>query len=223
MRRFRRRRSLLVLAALVLLSARPGAAEEGISPSDDDAQSLSARWSLLPSVHGGYAQMLRGYKGYDNLGGAGIDLYIRRTTPPLPDPSWGDNFLFRLSAEYFPLQVPEGNNGLEEDLYGFTAGVVYKFQDINEPEAGQWIPFLGLGAGSYLDLRTLDTRASGKVSGQDSYLGVNASAGAFLPFIGRLRLTPEVRFHAVRTPNADWATHIAYQLGLTAWFGSYDL
>ncbi len=176
-------------------------------------------WLFLLTVNGGYNQLLKGYKGYDNLGNAGIDLYMRPGRLRVEAPGWKEHLMFRLSADYFPLQVPEGVYGLTEDMYGISGALLFKAFTLSRPESDQWVPFLGIGVGHYLDRVTLDTPASGKIAGTHNHFGANASLGLFTPvFFGRLHLIPEIRFHTLKIPDDSWSMNLTYQAGLAFQF-----
>ena len=187
--------------------------EKDFSPQDEP----ETKFHFMPAVFGGYNQLLKGYPGYQNLGNVGAEVWARPITTSIEEPSWyTDNFLVRLSAEWMPLQVPKGNYGLVEDMYALTGQIVFKFDSVRDAE---WMPFLGVGAGGYWDHLSLDTPASGKITGTHYYFGMNATAGIFFPPMGPFRLETEARYHRLQGPNAFWPQNITYQVGLIYGFG----
>jgi hypothetical protein len=223
------RRLVCLVAALAVLAGVAAAdserwdlprGEDTYEPKYEEYYAHEGRhWLFMPAVNGGYHQLIEGYDGYSDLGNAGLDLYIGRSPAP-EEFTMEDRVMLRISADYFPLQVPEGTNGLEEDVYALTASAVVKMHSSLRSELRQWVPFLGFGAGMYWDYVTLDTPASGKVSGTHNIPGFNVSVGVMSPAAGILRLVPEVRFHALRTPGNNWAHSVAYQAALLFAFGA---
>lgn len=208
-----------VLLALVTLVAVPARAEldDNVDYMNDWAErDRGSGWNFSPALNGGYTSLLHGYKGYKNLGNAGLDLYMR---PPEPQfPRWYNHMIFRLSADYFPLQVPSQVVGITEDLYSLNGTALWRFSNFGQSEHNQWIPYLGAGVGVYLDSVTVDTLATGKVKTTEQYLGVTGSAGVMLPAIGPIRLVPEIRYHTFRQAGNYWASHLTYQVGAAIWF-----
>lgn len=208
----------LLAAALALSPALGRAADED---KLDYLEEWSERdrgtgWNISPALNGGYTQLIKGYEDYTNLGNAGIDLYMR---PPVPQfPKWHSRMMFRLSVDYFPLQVPDDVVGITHDLYSLNGTVLWRFMDMSQAEHHQWVPFVGGGVGMYLDRITLEMPASGKISGTKRYLGGTASVGVQIPCIGSIRLVPELRYHAILEPDNFWAQHVTYQLGAALWF-----
>jgi hypothetical protein len=177
------------------------------------------RWDVFPAANIGYNQLLKGYQGYENLGNAGVDLYVLRRPPEVEEPKGSDRLGFRISADYFPLQVPEGVYNTTEDIFSLNAAVLYRFYSLYRPEQTQYIPFVGIGAGAYRDVVTVDTPASGKVSGTHSYLGFSGSLGVFLPVMGAVRFAPEIRLHALRIPDNGLALNMTYQVAASLRLG----
>jgi hypothetical protein len=207
-----------------LVPSRPLAADQ-FDPSDYFAkrEGRGRGWAVGVSPSLGYNQLIKGYKGYSNLGSAGIDLWVRPVRPRVEAPSFRYNFLFRLSAEYLPMKVPDGNYGLQEDMFDATASVLYRLRSFAGPEADHWIPFTGLGGGVYSDWTRLDTPASGKISGMHHYSGAVFSLGAFSPrWRNIFQFVPEVRFHMLRIPDSKWSMNLVYQAGLYYEFGRRD-
>jgi hypothetical protein len=222
-------RFLFSLALLAAAAGRAGARETPPpadqteefmikDPGNPETASFEIRWQFIPEVFGGYNQLISGYHGYKNLGNVGVGLWMRPVTTSPEEPSWyTNNVFFRVFAEWMPLQVPEGNYGLTEDLYDASAQFVYKF---DEERDGSWIPFLGLGAGGYQDRLTLDTPASGKVTGTHSFFGLNASLGLFTPAMGPFRLASEARYHRIHEADNYWAQNVTYHVSLLYGFGA---
>lgn len=214
-------RVLLASLALVLLCA---AGQPCYARKLDDVKTLKSdddkHWILRPAVGLGYNNMMKGYDGYENLGNFGLDFYIQRRSGHKD--SWGRNLYLRLSMDYAPLQVPEGNNGLTEDLYGANASLLYMFNKIGRFRPS-WIPFIGGGYGAYRDVVELDTRATGKITTKESYHGFVASFGVSLPNMKLgipFRLIPEIRYHQYKTLEEP-ASHMTYQLGIMFWPAPY--
>lgn len=192
----------------------------GASDDLDDGDRDKRHLVIHPEAHAGYNQLVRGYKGYKNLGNAGVDVYMTLSDNTDREPSWRDNFVLRLSADYFPMQVPAGVYNLTEDMYSVNASFLYRFQDYYKITEDAWVPFLGAGFGEYFDRIKLDTPATGTVTGTHTSFGFNLSLGFNSPrLMGSWRLTPEVRIHAIRAPDNYYAVNTAYQLGLSARFG----
>ncbi|MCG3203456.1 MAG: hypothetical protein KCHDKBKB_00123 [Elusimicrobia bacterium] len=177
---------------------------------------------LSPAINVGYNRLLDGYDGYKDLGNVGFDLYFHNPPEKYSDNSisydWKDRFAFRLSLDYFPLQVPEGLYNTTEDIYALSGAVVYKFIDRDNP-LQKWIPFLSLGAGVYQDRVTIDTPATGEITGKEDRFGLNASLGAIAPEIKLIipvKLIPEIRYHRIKGVN-DYASNLTFQLGVSYW------
>jgi hypothetical protein len=232
---------LLIASALLILFSGAGFCDSVLDSSDEliDHYETQERqreeysdfyqpeagtpWSFVLALNGGYNQLLKGYKGYENLGNAGLDLYVRPSRSYLEDPGWKDRLIFRLSVDYFPLQVPEGVYGITEDIYGLHGAIMVRFHRLSFPETRQWVPFTGVGLGTYFDQVTLDTPATGKVSGIHRSLGANASIGLFSPRMGsRWQIIPEIRFHILKIPDAAWSMNMTYQVGLAYWFSAHE-
>lgn len=177
-----------------------------------------SHYTVVPALNVGYNKLLKGYDGYKNLGNAGADLYIHNPQEKVGDFDWSDHFAFRFSFDYFPLQVPEGVNGVTEDIFAYSGAVIYKFfrkGDLNP----RWIPMLGVGAGLYEDRITLDTKATGKVTGKQKLFGENASLALVTPEVKLLipvRFIPEVRYHRIKNVR-DNSTNITFQLAISYW------
>jgi len=175
-------------------------------------------WMLSPAINGGYNKLLEGYDGYEDLGNIGLDLYVKQR-PDTYEYSWTQNFIYRLSFDYFPLQVPKALLGLKEDLYSINASFLYSFVFRSQGPNQGILPFLGVGIGWYQDRTTLNTKASGKVTGTTNHIGYTGSIGCFLPefnlFIP-MRIVPEVRYHQINVPDGQ-ATNITYQAALVFW------
>jgi hypothetical protein len=186
-----------------------------------DDREKGGSYSFSPGINGGYTDLLRGYPDYENLGNLGLDLYMR--PPPPLEARWTQHMMFRLSADYFPLQVPNYVYNTTEDLFSLNGTVLWRFTDFAGKETEKWIPFLGLGAGLYWDSTRVNTPASGKVHGTEMYLGANGAAGVFLPCFGNWRLVPEIRYHAIRQLENYWASHISYQIGLVYWLPAVEV
>jgi hypothetical protein len=196
------------------------AADSLIAAADDQALG-KVRWRMVPGVNAGYNQLLSGYDDYSNLGNVGLDLYFKAARPVNRTARFTDHLIYRLSIDYFPLQVPEEINGVTEDIYAVSINMLYRFQDLRyrERDIG-WIPFVGFGFGYYLDRLTLDTPASGKKTGTHTMVGGSVSLGAFSPLVfgDTIRLAPEIRLHALKAPDM-WATNMTYQVAATLWLG----
>ena len=173
-------------------------------------------WNVSPGVSGGLTTPLDGYKNYQNSGNGAIDVYFR---PPIPQfPEWPSRMMFRMSGEYFPLEVPKEVKGVVEDLYALTGTVMYRFMRMDgTPEHNRFVPYLGAGVGVFWDHFKLDYPGVEKTSSLDTFFGYTGSAGILLPCIGPIRIVPEVRAYSFRRANNNWAVHMAYQLGITYW------
>ena len=187
-------------------------------------ESKERGWVFVPAFNTGYNYLLEGYDEYENLGHAGLDLYVQPSRDTLFPSHWIHNLWYRLSVDYFPLQVPKDSFGLEEDLYSASVNVVYQFYSLRAHRKLSLVPFAGVGIANYWDRVTLDTPATGKRSGTTTYSGLVFSAGVFLPefkLLLPLRLIPEVRYH--RLNGIDGAvTHITYQIGVSYWINGND-
>lgn len=174
------------------------------------------RWTFRPAVNFGYNKLLSGYDGYDDLGNAGLDLYMRRES--LDDAvSWGDNLFFRLSVDYFPLQVPQGLNGIQEDLYAANLSILYDVHKLGRFQLPYpW--FLGAGYGVYRDKVTLSNNTSGKVSTTHTFNGFVLSTGFTIPPLKYFpfKLVPEIRYHRYKRLKGN-ASNMTYQLGVVLW------
>jgi hypothetical protein len=172
-------------------------------------------WNMAFGLTGGYTDVLDGYKGYTNLGNIGVDTYFR---PPVPQfPKWFDRLIFRFSADYFPLQVPETVAYTKEDLFTLSATVIIRAMTFSGgPEHTRFIPFLGLGPALGWDRVTVNHPAV-QTSGSFMSLGYSASAGVMLPTVGGFRVIPEVRYQSMKEPDQFWTSHISYMLALTYW------
>jgi hypothetical protein len=221
---FRRTRRFLAAPGVLFLALIGPAAIPAWADMDDNPSYLKdwterdkgSGWNFSPAFNGGYTSLLHGYKGYKNLGNAGLDLYMR---PPVPQfPRWYNHMIFRLSADYFPLQVPSQVVGITEDIYALTGTALWRFSNASEAEHNQWIPFLGAGVGVYWDSVTVDTLATGKVKDAEQYLGVTGALGVMLPTWGPIRIIPEIRYHTLREAGRYWASHMTYQIGAALWF-----
>jgi hypothetical protein len=201
----------------VLLAAPAFADEEEFDYKNYFKGERATRWIIAPGFNGGITKMNNGYDGYDDLGHAGFDVYFNPPRPLYEPPTWRNRLYWRLSADYFPLQVPEGVYGVTEDIYSINNAVGFKFLSFNRREEKQIVPFVAGGFGVYWDRIELDTPASGKVTGMHNYFGVNASAGFFLPSLWNIRLVPEIRWHGMRTTGNYWATHYTFQGSLVLW------
>jgi len=136
-------------------------------------------WIFAPAINGGKNKLLKGYEGYDDLGNAGVDLYISRVKDGIKS-GWADNILSRLSFDYFPLQVPKGVLNLEEDMFSVNFSLLYQFKKPDNFDVPRFIPFLGVGIGTYQDRVTLNSPATGRVEGKTNSFGLLASVGLFV-------------------------------------------
>jgi hypothetical protein len=171
-------------------------------------------WETSIGVSGGYNQLIRGYDNYDNLGNIGLEIFMREIPSIASSSQWKKRVGYRFSLEYFPLQVPKGNNGLTEDIYSANAGIFYKFLNVEDPEVFQWVPFVGLGLGGYWDALRLSTPATGTVSSIEGYFGMNTFFGVLLPAWGNWRVAPEIKLHGIRTPGNYWSINTTYSVVL---------
>lgn len=222
-RRAARRSSLAALAFLGLFAAAPARAFDDFGDADYtkkwEESETSPSWIVSPALYGGFLDPLDNYPKFENFISGGLDLYIR---PPLPQfPRWADKLMGRISLNYFPLKVPKEARGVMEDIYSVDFSVLYRLTKFTgRPESSRWVPFLGGGVGIYQDeIRTNHPALSayGELKSRETYMGLNASGGFMLPCLGKIRLVPEVRYHALKVEHGDWATHISYQLGLAYW------
>lgn len=218
---FRPGLSLFLFFLPLLLSPAAGRAETiGEDEADHSTyfKETGPSWIISPGINGGYNKLVRGYKDYEDLGNAGVDIYFRPPQSAVETPNWTNRMMFRLSGDWFPLQLPPGPRGLTEDVFSLNGTVVYKIQSFARAESKQWTPFLGLGFGGYWDRVSLDTPASGKITGTHFYWGINADAGFMLPAVFGVRLVPEVRYHTAKTPNNYYVANMTYQMGAVLWF-----
>lgn len=181
-----------------------------------DEKDKGVGWNVSPGISGGYTVPLHGYPEYPNSYNGALDVYFR---PPVPQfPTWATRMAFRLSGEYFALEVPKEVKGVTEDLYGLTGTVLYRFVNFaGEGEDKKFVPFVGGGFGVYYDRMSIDHPATGKKTGSNAYIGYTGSAGLMLPVFGNFRIIPEVRYHALDQWKVYWASHMTYQLGLVYW------
>lgn len=212
--------ALALGAALVAAVALPPLHAKNNDMDFDDYFEISKNpWTFAIGGNGGLNKLGNGYEGYDDMPHGGADFYIRPPRPQHEDPTFKDKFMLRFSADYFPLQVPEGVYGLTEDIYALSMSVIVRLRDMGRPDHQMWVPFLGLGAGFYRDQIELDTPASGKISDSHNYFGLNFSGGFFFPEVLGIRFAPEVRYHMLRTPGNFSATNICYMMGASIRFG----
>lgn len=199
----------VLLLSCASVSLRAETVEYNIENATSDFDTTSKTlWKTYVAAFAGYNMLIDGYEGYKNLGNAGVELWLQPYDVSIEEPTWRTNrFYFRLSAEWMPLQVPAGNYGITEDIYAGTAQIIYRFR---MEDRGEWSPFIGFGAGQYIDRITLDTPASGKVSGNHSHFGMNGSAGIFLPPVGPFRLAAEARYHRLRGPDGFWPQNVTF-------------
>ncbi len=176
-------------------------------------------WNISPGVSGGLTIPLDGYENYDNSPNASLDIYFR---PPVPQfPEWPDRMMFRLSGEYFPLEVPSEVKGVVEDLYALTGTVLFRLMRMDGmPEHKRWIPYVGGGAGVFWDRIKLDYPGMPSTDSVDTFFGLTGSAGILVPAIGPIRIVPEVRYYSFKRSNGIWANHLSYQIGLVYWLPS---
>ncbi|MBK8576510.1 MAG: hypothetical protein IPN90_12835 [Elusimicrobia bacterium] len=172
-------------------------------------------WNLAFGLSGGYTDVLDGYQDYSNLGNVGVDVYFR---PPIAQfPTWKDRFMFRFSADYFPLQVPDYVAYTTEDLYTLSATVICRIMKFSgRPEHQRFIPFLGVGPAIGWDHVSVEHPAV-NTSGTFMHLGYSASGGFMLPTWGGFRLIPEVRYQSMQEADKYWTSHISYMLAITYW------
>lgn len=207
-------RALLGSALLLACIAAPLRAESETveynveNVSTDFDTSGERTWKMYVSGFAGYNMLLSGYDGYSNLGNGGVEFWLQPYSLSMEEPNWATNrFYFRMSAEWMPLQVPKGNYGLTEDIYAGLVQIVYRFR---QEDKGVWSPYVAFGGGQYLDRLTLDTPATGKVSGSHSFFGLNGSVGLFLPPAGPFRLAAEARYHRLRGPDGFWPQNATF-------------
>jgi len=176
-------------------------------------------WLIAPTISVGYNKLLVGYEGYGNNFNLGGDVYLEAPRETRFPSVWHHNFLFRVSAEHFPMKVPEGVLGLKEDIFSLNGALLYQFRTIDGLKGSNWVPFVGLGMGLYVDRVSLDTPATGKINSSHNSVGLNGSIGLRMPrmkFIIPFRLIPEVRYHRIQVPRG-WVTNATYQLGISFW------
>jgi hypothetical protein len=180
-----------------------------------DERDKGVGWNMAFGPSGGYTDVLNGYKDYTNLGNVGVDVYFR---PPVPQfPSWKNLFLFRFSADYFPLEVPDYVAYTTEDLYTLSASVICRMMKFSgAPEHQRIIPYVGLGPLIGWDHISVKHPAV-NTSGTYMNLGYSASGGIMLPTFGSFRLIPEVRYQSTQEADKYWTSHISYMLSLTYW------
>jgi hypothetical protein len=218
-----RRRVTPILLGLSLLFPVPGFAADELGQEFSDYFEITRPpWTFSLGGNGGMNKMGKGYDGYDDMPHGGADFYIRPPVPEAEEPACHHKFMLRVSADYFPLQVPEGVFGLTEDVYGLTFAVLVRLRTIDRQEHSKWVPFLGVGAGLYQDRIKLESPASGTVTGAHNYFGINFSGGFFFPEVMGIRLVPEVRQHMLRTPGNFSATNTCFQLGAAIRLGGGD-
>jgi hypothetical protein len=218
-------RTFLSLGSLLILSTALGTplislhADESFDDTDYIAmleeRERGVGWNMAFGPTAGYTSLLNGYQDYGNLGNVGLDVYFR---PPVPQfPRWYDQFIFRLSGDYFPLEVPDTVAYTTEDLYSVSATVIYRAMGFyGTPEHKRLIPFIGAGPAIQWDRISIKHPAI-QESGTNMHLGYSASGGFMLPTVGGFRLIPEVRYQSVREPDQYWTSHISYMVSLTYW------
>lgn len=180
-----------------------------------DEKDKGVGWNMAFGPTAGYTDVLNGYQDYTNLGNVGLDVYFR---PPIPQfPRWYDRFMFRLSADYFPLQVPDYVPYTTEDLYTMSATVLVRMMSFSgTPEHQRFTPFIGIGPAMGWDRISVKHPAV-NASGTFFHLGYSASGGIMLPTVGGFRLIPEIRYQSMNEPNQYWTSHISYMVGITYW------
>ena len=158
----------------------------------------------------GTNKMGQGYENYKNYSLSGADLYILREKlfMDLDKPNWKEKISYRVSFEYQPLVVPEGNYNTTEDIYVIAGDLLYSLW---RPK-GFWL-FFGLGGGLYADKIKINTPATGN----KSYTYYNPG---FRPFLGcglnlgkNVQLVPEMRMHYIWTVSTYFSKSTSYQLG----------
>ncbi|MBL0059623.1 MAG: hypothetical protein IPP35_11080 [Elusimicrobia bacterium] len=220
---FARGRTALVLLGLLGVTlaffSPPARADDGFDDVDY-SKVLAERdkgvgWNMAFGLTGGYTDVLTGYKDYTNLGNIGVDTYFR---PPVPQfPKWYNRLVFRFSADYFPLQVPETIPYTKEDLFTLSATIVIRAMKFSgAPEHTLWIPFIAVGPAVGWDRITVNHPAV-QASGSFLHLGYSASGGIMLPTLGGFRLIPEVRYQSMKEPDQYWTSHISYMMAITYW------
>ena len=181
-----------------------------------DEKDKGIGWNISPGFNGGYTDVGTGYQGYENLGNGGIDIYFRPPIPQFPN-KWDDRMVFRLSFDYFPLQVPDDVYYTTEDLYTLSGTVLYRLTSFSgTPEHKRFVPFLGAGPALEWDHVSVKSPALNE-EGKYLHLGLTASAGIMLPTIAGVRLIPEVRYFTMKEPDKLWTSHVSYNLGLSYW------
>jgi len=217
-----------LLAVAFLLTAAPASAVRlsdmkapktstlgGSSMTMDDG---SSSLRLIPAFNFGLNKLGKGYEGYEDLGNAGLDLYIHPFRAVTAPTKAKQNMLVRLSFDYFPLQVPKQNLGLKEDMYAATLAFVYQFHRLNRQSEQKWLPMVSIGYGRYFDVVKLKTAATGSVERNRQYSGYNASIAVAMPWFRNvpIRVIPEIRYHRVEVVDSI-ATNMTYQIGLSYW------
>lgn len=210
---------LLILGALSVPAHAVRLGDVKVQPNNSvDPLKEKTSIRLIPGINVGYNKLLKGYDGYEDLGNVGVDLNIQPWKAAAYPTRIKNNLLLRLSYDYFPLQVPKQNAGLEEDLSSINMAIVYQFHRLNRQADQRWLPFFSLGYGRYFDVVTLDTKATGKRTARRQYSGYVASIGLALPWFQDfpIRVVPEIRYHHVKVVD-DAATNMTYQVSLNWW------
>ena len=194
----------------------PKASAAGGSSMAIDDENTHIR--LIPAFNFGLNKLGKGYEGYEDIGKAGLDLYIQPFRPATVPTRAKHNMLLRFSFDYLPLQVPKQNAGLKEDMYSLNLALVYQFHRLNLQSEQQWLPFVSLGYGSYYDVVKLNTPATGRIQSRRQYPGFSASVGMALPWFKNfpVRVIPEIRYNRVKVVD-ETTTNIIYQVGLAYW------
>jgi hypothetical protein len=171
---------------------------------------------FYPGFHSGFNHLVRNYEGYGSLWLAGLDLNLLTSTRNRGnDSACSDRIMLRLSMDYAPLKVPDGNYGLSEQIVNPYFSVVYRFGSPLMSRLNAWTPFVGAGAGAVFDMVKLDTPATGAASGTATLFDISVTGGVLGPeLFEAVRFTPEVRVHLTGVPNG-WALNAVYMVGLT--------
>ena len=164
----------------------------------------------------GYNMLQKGFTGYTNYASFGADWYMISDDSLYSvnaEDQWKDNIFYRVSFDYFPLVVPEGNYGASEDMVALSGDALYSIYHNEKVRC-----FAGMGIGAYLDRISVDTPATGKLSSQYFYPGLKSSVGAIFRVYEDYEVIPEIRTHWIYTVNNYFTVNTVVQVGFARRF-----
>jgi hypothetical protein len=172
------------------------------------------RYNVL-SLNAGQNYFQKGFPGYGNSQYFGADFYMPRGSIGT---HWWSRYSWRLSADYFPLVLPEGVYGTTEDLFDVSISQIYFFP-VND--ACTSTIFAGIGFGGYFDQIRLDTPATGARSNTSFFPGASLSAGWGYKLTDSIELVAEGRTHFLYVSRDYFTVNTSVHLGLAWWFDQW--